>query len=169
MSMERAGRILGKLKLPKAVIDPESMARSAWPAAVGKRIAARTRAVRLVRQALVVECEDAEWQRQLNTLKPQILRKLQAFVGETLVTSIDLRPMTPRRGMQMAEAVRPPEFQLTAKPAVNDEADRIQDPVFRMLYKQSRKKSTGLDTPVQEPLFAFEKQPQQEEKKKASA
>ena len=69
--MERAGRLIGKLKLPKAVLDPESMARSAWPAAVGKRIAARTRAVKLVRHSLVVECEDAVWQRQLNTLKYQ--------------------------------------------------------------------------------------------------
>jgi len=169
MSMERAGRILGKLKLPKSVIDPESLARSAWPAAVGKRIAAKTRAVRLVRQALVVECEDAEWQRQLNTLRSQILRKLQGFIGETLVTSIDFRPMTPRRGMQTAEVARPAlEFQLTPKTGTRDEADRIQDPVFRLLYKQSRKKSTGFDKPVQEPLFAYEPE-QQEEKKKASA
>jgi hypothetical protein len=168
MSMERAGRILGKLKLPKAVIDPEAMARSAWPAAVGKRIAAKTRAVRLVRQALVVECEDAEWQRQLNTLRSQILRKLQGLLGDTLVTSIDFRPMTPRRGMQVAEAARSEAaFQLTPKNGTsNDEADRIQDPVFRMLYKQSRKKSTGLDSPVQEPLFAYEPL---ETKKKVSA
>lgn len=168
--MERAGRILGMLKLPKAVIDPEAMARSAWPAAVGKRIAAKTRAVRLVRQALVVECEDAEWQRQLNTLQSQIVRKLQGFLGETMVTSIDFRPMTPRRGMQLAETARPAavEFQLTPKTGTKDEADRIQDPVFRMLYKQSRKRSTGLDQPVQEPLFAYEPE-HRELKKKASA
>jgi Dna[CI] antecedent, DciA len=166
MSMERAGRILGKLKLPKAVVDPESIARSAWPAAVGKRIAARTRAIRLVRQTLVVECEDAEWQRQLNTLRPQILRKLQGFVGETLVTSIDLRPMTPRMGMQAAESVKLAAFELTPSSGVRDEADRIPDPIFRMLYKQSRRKSIG---PVQEPLFAHEPAPKEEIKKKESA
>lgn len=164
--MERAGRLIGKLKLPKAVLDPESMARSAWPAAVGKRIAARTRAVKLVRHSLVVECEDAVWQRQLNTLKYQILQKLQALLGEALVTSIDLRPMTPRRGMQTAEVVRP--FELTAKTGTRDEADRIQDPVFRMLYKQSRKKVTGLNQPLQELLFQAE-EPQEIAKRKASA
>ena len=149
--MEHAGRLIGNLKLPKAVLDPEAMARSAWPAAVGKKIAARTRAVKLVRHALVVECEDAVWQRQLNTLKYPILQKLQALLGESLVTSIDLRPMTPRRGMQTADVPRP--FELAA--VRNDEADRIQDPVFRMLYKQSRKKVTGLNRPVQETLFEY--------------
>jgi hypothetical protein len=169
--MERASRLIGKLKLPKTVIDPETMARSAWPAAVGKRIAARTRAIKLVRHALVVECEDAEWQRQLNTLKSQILRKLQGLIGETLVTSIDLRPMTPRRGMQLAGAARP--FELTGpiqtvKTGTRDEADRIQDPSFRMLYKQSRRKSTGLDRPVQETLFPRDAA-EPEDRRKASA
>jgi hypothetical protein len=37
-----------------------------------------------------------------------------------------------------------------------------------MLYKQSRKRSTGLDRPVQEPLFAYEPE-HREIKKKASA
>ena len=103
--MERAGRIIGKLKLPKEVIDSESMARSAWPVAVGQRIAARTRVIRLVRSALVVECEDVVWQRQLNTLRGQILYNLSNLIGEGLITSIDLRPMTPRRGMQTAPAI----------------------------------------------------------------
>ncbi len=155
--MERAGRIIGKLKLPKEVIDSESMARSAWPAAVGKRIAARTRVLKLVRQALVVECEDVVWQRQLHTLRGQILRNIETLVGEGLVTSIDLRPMTPRRGMQVAATLSggPP---IAAMPP-DDEADRIQDPVFRMLYKQSRRKSAG--SQQQQPLF--------EEIRKASA
>ena len=166
--MERAGRLLGKLKLPKTVIDPEAMARSAWPAAVGKRIAAKTRAVKLVRQALVVECVDAEWQRQLTTLKSHILRKLQGFVGETLVTSIDLRPMTPRMGMQIADAARPFELTASKNAGTRDEADRIQDPSFRMLYRQSRKKSTGLDRPVQETLFPMDA-PDEILKRKAGA
>lgn len=153
--MERAGRIIGTLKFPKEVIDSESMARSAWPAAVGKRIAARTRVQKLVRNALVVECEDAIWQRQLNTLSSQILRNLANLLGVGVVTSLDLRPMTPRRGMQTAGAVSG----AAAAPMIasNDEADRIQDPVFRMLYKQSRKKAAS----TQQRLF--------EENRKASA
>jgi hypothetical protein len=161
--MERAGRLIGKLQLPKGTIDPESMARSAWPAAVGKRIAARTRAVKLVRSALVVECEDSTWQRQLNTLSWQILRNLNTMLGEGVVTSIDLRPVPPRRGMQSAESARPFELGAPLRPlqqqkATGDEADRIQDPVFRMLYKQSRKKAAGQQASL---LF--------EENRKASA
>lgn len=155
--MERAGRIIGKLKIPKEVIDSEAMARSAWPAAVGKRIAARTRVLKLVRTSLVVECEDALWQRQLNTLSGQILRNLANLLGEGLVMSLDLRPATPRRGMQIAGAA-------VAGPAIrglsDDEADRIQDPVFRMLYKQSRRKAAGTQQ-LQQQLF--------EDNRKASA
>ncbi len=155
--MERAGRIIGTLKFPKEVIDSESMARSAWPAAVGKRIAARTRVQKLVRNALVIECEDAIWQRQLNTLSGQILRNLENLLGVGVVTSLDLRPMTPRRGMQTAGAVNGATASMIAS---NDEADRIQDPVFRLLYKQSRKKAASMQQ-LQQRLF--------EENRKASA
>ena len=144
--MERAGRIIGKLKFPTNVVDPGDMARSAWPAAVGKRIAARTRAVKLVRTTLVVECEDATWQRQLNTLSVHILRNLENLLGAGMVTGIDLRPMTPKRGMQTAETARPFELGVKLAPATGDEADRIQDPVFRLLYKQSRRRAASSST-----------------------
>jgi len=167
--MERAGRIIGKLKIPKEVIDSETLARSAWPAAVGKRIALRTRVLKLVRTTLVVECEDSIWQRQLNTLSGQILRNLAALAGDGVVASLDLRPMTPRRGMQMAlsldgaaaasaDASAQKQSQMSM---FADEADRIQDPVFRMLYKQSRRKAAASATTQQTRLF--------EENRKASA
>jgi Protein of unknown function (DUF721). len=75
--MERAGRVLGKLKLSDHGIGDEELARSAWPLAVGKRIASRTGHVSLVRSRLVVEVEDAIWQRQLFTLRGQILAKME--------------------------------------------------------------------------------------------
>lgn len=157
--MERAGRIIGKLKFPKDLVDPGDMARSAWPAAVGKKIAAKTRAVKLVRSALVVECADAVWQRQLNTLGGQILRNLENLLGPGVVTSIDLRPMTPRRGMQSAETLRPFELGTRPEPVSGDEADHIQDPVFRLLYKQSRRRAASSQTTIE-----FE-----EQQRKASA
>ncbi len=67
--MERAGRILGKLKLSPGVADPETRARAAWAPAAGKKIAEHTRATALVRDALVVEVEDYIWQRQLASLE----------------------------------------------------------------------------------------------------
>ena len=137
--MERAGRLISKLKIPKEVLEPEALARTAWPAAVGRKIAAHARAVRLVRATLVIECEDAIWQNHLYTLTSQIVRNLQSILGPQVVTGLDFRPMVPRRGPQTALAVRPDA------PAVKDEADSIADPVFRHLYKQSRKNQLGLD------------------------
>ena len=99
--MERAGRLIGKLKLD--VDDPELRARAAWKVAAGKKIAEHTRAVALVRGSLVVEVEDQVWQRQLKTLSGFLLRNLEKALGEAMVTDIDFRPMPKRREPQRAE------------------------------------------------------------------
>src|SRR5215471_2594813 len=68
--MERASSLVRKLSA--SMITSEELALAAWPDAVGKRIAAHTRAAKLVRTRLVVEVEDAVWQRQLFSLSRQI-------------------------------------------------------------------------------------------------
>jgi len=124
--MERAGRLIGKMKLSPGVVDPEMRARAAWVAAAGKKIAEHTRATVLVRGSLVVEVEDQVWQRQLNTLRHFLLRNLREALGDQTVTEIDFRP-TPRRiAPQKAAAARP--------------ADGIEDPVMGMLYRESKKR-----------------------------
>ena len=140
--MERAGRLISKLKIPKEVLEPEALARTAWPVAVGRKIASHARVVRLVRSTLVVECEDSVWQNHLYTLSHQIIRNMQSILGPQVVTGLDFRPAVPRRGPQTAVAVRQ-EAAPVAAPL--DEADSIADPVFRHLYKQSRKNQMGLD------------------------
>ncbi|OYW09149.1 MAG: hypothetical protein B7X34_07305 [Acidobacteriia bacterium 12-62-4] len=75
--MQRAGRLVTRLKIKTAALSSEELAAAAWPAAVGKRLAGRTGPVRLFGQKLVVEVEDGTWQRQLMTLTPQILPKLR--------------------------------------------------------------------------------------------
>jgi predicted nucleic acid-binding Zn ribbon protein len=122
--MERAGRLIGKLKLN--VDDPELRARAAWTVAAGKKIARHTRATALVRGSLVVEVEDQIWQRQLKTLSDALVRNLEKALGEILVTDIDFRPMPRRREPQRAERARGSED--------------VEDPVLDMLYRQSRKK-----------------------------
>lgn len=120
--MERAGRLIGKLKLK--VDDPELRACAAWKVAAGKKIAEHTRAMALVRGKLVVQVEDPVWQRQLNTLSRTLVSNLERVLGEAMVTDIDFRPMPRRREPQRAER------------AVGRE---VQDPVLDMLYRQSRK------------------------------
>ena len=127
--MERAGRLIGKMKLSPGVADPEARARAAWPVAAGKKIAEHTRATVLVRGALVVEVEDLVWQRQLNALRHFLLRNLREALGEQTVTDIDFRPMPRRMAPQRA--------------AARKQDDGIRDPVLGMLYRQSKKKETA--------------------------
>ncbi len=128
--MERASTLIGKLKGP---IETDDLARTAWPLAVGKKIALRTRPYRLVGARLVVEVEDLIWRKQLLTLSPQILRNLEKHLGPGMVDSLEFRVMPLRREAQRA---------ITSQPALAfDEADAIADPVMRNVYRISRKKA----------------------------
>jgi predicted nucleic acid-binding Zn ribbon protein len=122
--MERAGRLIGKLKLK--VDDPELRACAAWKVAAGKKITDHARATRLVRGSLIVEVEDKIWQSQLNSISKMLLANLEKALGEALVTDIDFRPMPRKREPQRAER------------AIG--RDNVQDPVLDLLYRQSRNK-----------------------------
>ena len=132
--MERAGKSLAKLKISDA-ISQDDLARAAWPAAVGKRIAAHAVAKSLVRGSLIVEVEDAIWQKQLFYLRFQILGKLSEVLGAGIIKDVEFRIATPRRPPQAADSLS------SAKPL--DEADEISDPGMRMIYKQARKKASA--------------------------
>jgi predicted nucleic acid-binding Zn ribbon protein len=133
--MERAGKSLAKLKLSDA-ISLEQLAVAAWTAAVGKRIASHAQATTLVRGSLIVEAEDAIWQRQLFHLRLPILAKLADVLGGGIISDIEFRLITPRRPPQPAQRLNEP------KPSM-DEADQIQDSSMRLLYKQARKKASA--------------------------
>jgi hypothetical protein len=130
--MERAGKILAKIKNSDA-ISPEQLARAAWTATVGKRIAAKATPRALVRGSLIVDVEDAVWQKQLFYLRFDILAKLTSVIGAGIVTDLEFRIATPRRPPQSAQS--------HSEAAPVDEADRIVDPVMRILYRQARRKA----------------------------
>lgn len=132
--MERASRLFGKIEFPGDTTISEALARAAWPVAVGRRIAGHAHAMRMVRTSLIVEVEDAVWQKQLFTLRHQILSKLRANLGEGIVEDIEFRVMPRRREPQLARRAEPGR-------ALTDEAERIPDPVLRKIYKDSRKKA----------------------------
>ncbi len=131
--MERAGKILAKIK-NNDTISPEELARAAWLATVGKRIAAKASPKALVRGSLIVEVEDAIWQKQLFHLRYDILAKLTSVIGSGVVTGLEFRIATPRRPPQTAQS--------HSETAAIDEANGIEDPVLRILYKQSRKRAS---------------------------
>ena len=131
--MERAGRLISKLGLPAGTVSTEQLACAGWPAAVGKKIAARTRAVFLAGGRLRVEVEDSIWQRQLTVLKFQILKKLEEVLGQGAVKDVEFRVSPRRRLPQRAVVPRPGQ----------DEADQIPDPVLRTIYRQQRRRRSA--------------------------
>ena len=91
-----------------------------------------------MRNKLVVEVEDATWQQPLFQLEAQILKRIAEVVGPGLVGDLEIRIARPRRPPQRAA-----QLTRTAAPASMDDADRIQDPGLRLVYKQSRKRATA--------------------------
>lgn len=130
--MERAGRLLSKMK--SDTIRAEDLARKAWSRAVGAKVAARTRAVQLVRDRLVVEVEDEVWRKQLITLTDQIVKRLESFLGAGVVADLEFRIGVPRIKPQ-----RETSLPLFDHLPASDEARRIEHPIFRRLYVASRR------------------------------
>ena len=130
--MERAGIFIAKMKLRDAV-PHEELAFAAWKATLGKRLGRHAWPKALVRGNLVIETEDAVWQQQLFHLRFQILPRLCELLGPGVVSALEFRIATPRR---------PPQPEIEARPAeTGDEADLIEDSIFRSIYKQAREKA----------------------------
>ncbi len=133
--MQRAARLLSKIKLQNARLDPEELAEAVWPAAVGRRLAQRTGPVKLYGRKMVVDVEDGIWQKQLATMSQQILLKLQAMAGPGMVESVEFRIGVPRRAPKVALAFD----------GTDDRADGITDPTFRHIYLASRAESERVE------------------------
>jgi Dna[CI] antecedent, DciA len=134
-NMERASRLLGKIPLPRETYGPEGLACAAWPEAVGKKIAAHAHAAKMVRTSLIVEVEDEIWRMQLYGLRFQILSNLCRQIGKGFVEEIEFRVVPRRREPQRAKSS-------TGKPLpMFDDAERIDDPGLRRLYRADRTKA----------------------------
>src|SRR5208283_3443880 len=88
-NMERASKLIRGLKLPGGTLTGEELACAVWPQAVGRKVAAHTRAARMVRTRLIVEVEDQTWQRQLLSLSRRILWNLEQTLGRGLVEDLE--------------------------------------------------------------------------------
>ena len=85
----------------------------------------------LIRARLIIEVEDKTWRYQMLTLQRQILDRLEKVIGSRMVTELEFRIGLPRRepARELGRA--------------SDDADAIQDPVMRRLYKAARKRATA--------------------------
>jgi hypothetical protein len=147
--MNQASRIIAEWSGASEVITPERIACSAWKKAVGKRLAERTRAAKLVRDRLVVEVEDEVWRENLWSLRFQILKNLEKAIGAEIVADIEFRVMPPRRAPQREEfsgrvrdgiGVGNP---IAAAAGIPDESLEISDPGLRRIYRNSRRRETA--------------------------
>jgi hypothetical protein len=136
--MERAGRLIAKWKKSGECASREDLARAAWRVAVGKKIADHTIGVKLVRRHLIVQVEDQIWRRQLFSLRVDILRNLRKILGDGIVEDLEFRVAVKRKGPGREEFVRKPAARESGSA---DEADTIEDPVLRSIYKRARNKA----------------------------
>jgi predicted nucleic acid-binding Zn ribbon protein len=133
--MDQASRIIAQWAGVSDVIGHERIACVAWKKAVGRKIALRTRALKLVRTTLVVEVEDETWRKNLWSLRYQILRNLEKALGPEIVTAVELRVMPPRFGPQREDR--------SVLEGPLDEAEGIVDPGLRRIYKAARRRETA--------------------------
>lgn len=133
--MDQASRIVAELTGASGVITHERLACAAWKKAVGKRIALRTRATRMVRDRLLVEVEDEIWRQNLWSLRRQILSNLEKAIGPGIVGDLEFRVMPPRFGPQRETAILPGKL--------DDEAEGIEDPGLRRIYRVARRRETA--------------------------
>lgn len=123
--------------MKEAVASPERLACAAWRRAVGKRLAGRTKPVKLVRDRLVIEVEDEIWRESLWKLRFQILRNLEKEIGNEIVADLTFVVAPPRREPQRETGTLQPAL------APPDEADAIADPGLRRVYRNSRRRLTA--------------------------
>jgi hypothetical protein len=111
-----------------ATLSSEELAVAAWPAAVGKRLASRTGSVRLFGRKLVSRSRRPHLAAPAHHPHPQILSKLFAILGPDHVEHLEFRIGAPRREPARATVADP-------------RADGIEDPIFKLLYLNSRARS----------------------------
>jgi predicted nucleic acid-binding Zn ribbon protein len=142
--MERAARVFRKAKQSRSLLTDDQTLAAVWPTAVGRAIANHTSHIRLVRKTLVVDVEDAMWQRQLRSLEKQIIERVKVLIPDLAVTEMEFRIGVPRREAQRATTARgvASGAPLFAGGPV-DEADSIQDPGLKKVFEISRRKATA--------------------------
>ena len=69
----------------------EAACLAAWKHAVGDTLSVHAVPVKLEGQTLIVAVADNAWQKQLEQIRPQLLFRLNAVLGHSLVKLIDLR------------------------------------------------------------------------------
>jgi Dna[CI] antecedent, DciA len=161
--MTRAGRRFGALeplgtllrrdtdlRVPAAV-ETSPIAFRDWEAAVGSRIAARARPVRLERGVLTVRTATATWAQELSMLADAILAQLRGRSVDVQSLRFRVGPVeAPDRPPSRSEVrTSPPEVPLPL--AVRQEVDRVADPDLRAAIALAAAKNLGWQSTLEQP------------------
>ncbi len=139
--MKPASALFGKLKFPVDSVTLEQVACAAWKATVGKKIASHARALSLVRTHLIVEVDDAVWKFQLFSMSRMIVTQLEKRLGAGVVSDIEFRVAAERRHPRRAQSAEPGD--LAGAACISDDANGIEDPVLRRIYKAARRRESA--------------------------
>jgi len=112
----------------------EAAALAAWKYSIGAGLRSHAIATRLDGSTLIVEVRDPIWQKQLQTMKEQLLFRVNSVLGQTLVTAIELR-VNPR-----AVIVTQPEKTESSEIADNEVPLELWSAASAIQDKQLRQK-----------------------------
>lgn len=97
-------RMVGSLFLPwlQEAVRDEKVAviflREFWPRIVGAPLAASTDPLRLRGRTLEIGVPDSEWARELRSMTPALVSKVNAFWNRSLIRRLNFRVVHPRPG-----------------------------------------------------------------------
>ena len=149
--MRRIGDLLDKT-LKRFKLEERlraSRALTEWAEAVGPQIAAHTRAVEVAGKALLVQVDHSAWLAQLHLLRPMILERLNARLGEGTIKDLVLRigSTTPTPRADTSAEATPGAIHESPSPLSPEELGQIDraieevpDPGLRALLRALREK-----------------------------
>jgi len=129
----------GSLGLEKKLHQARIFSR--WEEAVGSRVAAHSRPVYVRNGRLTLVVDSPAWSQQLSLLRPDLLRKIAAVIGEGVITDIYLTSGTvepPSPGDEAQSPVVPPaEPDPDVAAAIDREASLIKDEALRESFRST--------------------------------
>lgn len=129
--MDPTAKLLNDLGSLRKLESIDQKLRRCWKAAVGEKIANHSRVIQVRGSTLHVGVDDAVWKTQLEQLHSHVLERIRSSSGIASIDRVAFRVVAARIRPQVAST---PFFSA-------DEADRIEDPLLRRIYKDSRRKA----------------------------
>jgi hypothetical protein len=129
----------------------EAAALAAWKHGIGEGLQNHAVATKLEANILIVEVRDAIWQRQLGTMKEQLLFRVNSVLGQAIVKNIELRVNPKAVIVTQPKKSEPPEIPDNEIPIeLWSAASAIQDKQLRQKFLKAamatlkRKSATDL-------------------------